>query len=76
MSGTLDSRSKRAVAMLLSTSEGLAREGELGAILFKAWEDMIVDVKSKWGLRSCLKIGKILRIGEVGRAICRVCQDC
>lgn len=42
MSGMLVSRSYRALAMLVSTSEGFCLEGLLGAILFKAAEDMIV----------------------------------
>jgi hypothetical protein len=32
------------VAMLVSISLGLARDGLLGAILFKAWVDMLGDV--------------------------------
>ena len=41
MSGMVDSSSYSAVAMLVSISEGLAREGLLGAILFKACCDIL-----------------------------------
>lgn len=50
ISGTEVSRSYRAVAICCSTSLGLALEGELGAILLRAAEDMLagseVDVDS------------------------------
>lgn len=44
MSGMLVSRSWRAPAMLVSISDGEAREGLFGAILFNAAPDMIVVV--------------------------------
>lgn len=48
--------------MLVSTSLGLARDGELGAILFKAWADM---VKKMWWVGEVEEVCVVL--GEVRR---------
>ena len=54
MSGMLVSSSYRAVAMLVSISEGLAREGLLGAILFRACCDIMAVV----GRTMCCCVGR------------------
>src|ERR1700760_891182 len=68
MSGMLVSRSYRAVAMLVSISDGLALEGLFGAILFRAGVDMMATGQ----LCGCLLTDGY--VGGVEFSICGLCE--